>query len=366
MQKKFFYSIISILSLIFISWSIIVIIVDPEHQFRESSSEPRGSMIGSKMGIAKNHQYQVAVFGASTSQNLTNSDVSNAFNAPAFNFSIGGTTVCELRTLLKQVLQKRNVKTVIIGIHYDSYTFPQSKVFHPIPAYLNSAYPWTYLEYFCQMSTYRSILKLAFDKSKPNPNWAQEYGSWYRDKKEHFTENAVFDFSQKFNQMPITKALKLKGPNQQEMLQLMCRNFEDILHECAERPDINYIYYFPPIHEFWWIVQDRYQLTDMYLQFEKYVITKCSEFPNVQVYDFQNMQDVIGDPMLWIDLFHFSIDTDRRMLSDMIHGKSKASLDQLDIFADSIKQNAAKYNPVFEGAAYKKLEREFYSDKNSP
>lgn len=327
----------------FISIELVLIILvnyllDPFQQFR-INPYMRGEQRKVNPGIAKNYKFDGLVVGTSTSQNILRKDVEEKFNLKSVvNLSMSGSTQSEQEQLLKLAFKYNNVKTVVYGMDMFSYIWDLGTFRSNIPDYLYDENKILKLKYLLNIETLNKGLS-GFSKvlkKKQDIGWIEKY-NFHEENKEHSKENVYK--SSKVDRKNIEKA------NYDS--KIMMENFDNFLKFTEKNKEVKYKIYFVPYTMLWWYYAEKYGKIEEILKFKKYVAEKISNYPNIELYEFQNDLELVDDNN-YKDILHISSRKSKEIVNNIFIKKGLVNNKEYKIEIEIFKENLNKMKEKYE------------------
>lgn len=300
MQKKFFYQgLVLILGGLAII-TLLVVKYDPFQQFG-FNKYGRGDQRLLNPGIAKNYDYKIAVIGTSTSENILKKDLENLFDEKAVNLSLAGSSSYEQRKLLEIILKAKKANTIIYGLDAFSYNREINESRVPLQKFIYTDSKLEKIKYFYNFETLKNVLKAIVIGG--NSEWINQNGYW-GDKFDYSEKNALcFNPEVQYGAQNIGA---IDGFKKGYSFEKMKNNFDEFYKLIELSPKIEYKIYFPPYASIWWYFAEKYNCMDDILKFKGYVINKLKDKKNIQIYDFQSVNEIVDDLNNYKDIVHYN------------------------------------------------------------
>jgi len=274
-------------------------------------------------GMARHEDYNLAVLGTSMVENFSDSYLSEKFNAKALRLPINASYITEQIKILDIVKKYKDVRTILWAIDYRTIDINYGDIYEKnvkFPDYLYDENPindWRYIidhnNFFLALKQYR------MRKTGVNPfdyfitdrdtlnTWmwrgtnrsliVQDYKDIYEGKK------SLYD---KINNLP---------------LEVTKNTIDKALIEAIKRyPDTEFKLFFPPKSILWYKLLDQRGILEKKLAALTYVVDKASAYPNVEIYNFQNVFELTENLDLYLDVTHFN-QTGNYFMADAIAEK---------------------------------------------
>ena len=260
-------------------------------------------------GMARHEDYDIAVIGTSMIENFSDSYLSEKFGATALRLPINASYITEQIKVLDIAKKYRDVKTVLWAIDYRTIDINVGDVYSKnvkFPDYMYDEKPlndWKYIvnhnnfywalkQYrmrrtginpFNYMVTDRETLNTWTWKGTNKALIVQDYKELYEGRK------SLYD---KINNLPI---------------EVTKNTVDQALIKAIERhPDIEFKLFYAPKSILWFKLLDQRDILEKKLEALTYVVDKVSAYPNVEIYNFQNVFELTENLDLYLDITHFN------------------------------------------------------------
>lgn len=219
------------------------------------------------------------------------------------------------------------VKNVIWSIDYITLIGSTDRVadeFGPFPDYLYDNLFYSKAKYLLNASTtYESykILPVIMSGAQPHkPNLELLY-NW----------NSAFEFSKAsvVQNWDIFKYMAF-DPNLYARQKLKDNFKHNILPVVQENRDINFYFFFPPYSI---LLQKVYYNNDVFddcMYMKGYIVKTLSRYPNVKVYDFQDLDDITFNLDNYKDAMHYSGDINEYIITSIAADQHRLTMDNYE------------------------------------
>lgn len=296
-----------------------VYIVDPYQQYR-AHQRYLGNQRLEIAGVARNHDYNAFITGSSMAMNHYPSLADSLWGWKTKNFSIMGATDDDYGVIIPFIIDRKKAESIIWGIDFFSFARQRGAV----DKYLYDDNLYNDYEYLWNYTSLKNSVQF-LKSSVPD-------SSLY-----HFNSPVGRN---KLNQS-FDKTIGIGYPEENFDLEIMKRRFDSSVYNViAGAPDsIKWYIYFPPYSIGEFIIYDIHGNLDANLAFKRYIISRLSELPNVEVYDFQIAPWIINLDE-YMDLRHHSHKFNREIIK-AIHGRQYKATDSG--YTDEIKKLVKQY-----------------------
>lgn len=260
-------------------------------------------------GMARHEDYDIAVLGTSMIENFSDSYLSERFGGTALRLPINASYITEQIKVLDIAKKYKDVKTVLWAIDYRTVDINEGDVYLKnvkFPDYMYDEKPlndWKYIvnhnnfywalkQYQMRKTSINPFNYMVTDREKLNTwTWKgtnraliiQDYKDIYEGKK------SLYD---KINNLPID---------------VVKNTIDQTLIKTIEKyPDTEFKLFFAPKSILWFKLMDQRGILEKKLEILTYVVDKASVYSNVEVYNFQNVFELIENLDLYLDITHFN------------------------------------------------------------
>lgn len=286
--------------------ALVNVVVDPLQQYRQASfyTPVYKSSRYLNPGLAKTHHYDTVILGSSMIENCRPSYMDKVLGGTSIKLPLSAGTAYEEALTLQVVLNRPEVKRVIIGVDLFSFKGAPTRLAHgagTLPVYLYDNNLLNDVQYLLSLDTldyYRYLLRNNLsNKKKKDPTtyddyeyWANEYSFgeqivWQQWKKGQFNADfkaADFDFS------------SLKKSFDYNFLPLF-----------QQAPQVTFELFFPPYSALTWVdTANKGALNDV-LAFKQYLVSAVQTLDNVKVFDFQDVAEITHNLDNYKDISHY-------------------------------------------------------------
>ena len=260
-------------------------------------------------GMARHEDYNLAVIGTSMIENFSDSYLSEKFDTKALRLPINASYITEQIKVLDIAKKYQDVNTILWAIDYRTVDINVGNVYEKnvkFPGYMYDEKlinDWKYIinhnnfflalkqfqmrktgvNPFDQMITDRETLNTWTWKGTNRSLIIQDYKEIYEGQK---------SLEDKINNLP---------------LEVTKNTIDKTLIEAIKRyPDTKFKLFFAPKSILWFKLLDQRGILEKKLDTLTYVVDKASAYPNVEIYNFQNVFELTENLDLYLDITHFN------------------------------------------------------------
>ena len=314
--KSFFIRTISLL-LILIA---VVVIFDPFYQYHKPLPGLKSVLTDKEyqcVGTLRTFDYDSLIVGSSVCENYNNRWFDAGFDCTAIKAIRSYGATADLCYLLDIAYQYQDLKYVFYNIDPSSLSADTNTTYESTgcPMYL---YDTNYLNDYSYVLNKDVIMKkipymLAFsmkgDYDEGNSyNWAQ----W-----KYFGADlatGMYNRRSSVNTMYDGKSYYEKEYE---------GNIALLESQVKAHPETTFKFFFPPYSMLWWDSAYRNGERDSYLYKEEQAIAALLEYDNVEIYYYQNEEEIITNLDNYMDIIHFSKDINQLICEKMIAGEGR-------------------------------------------
>lgn len=323
MEKQFVkkFTLFSVILLLLLGG--IVILTDPFFHYHA----PMGSLkaVVSKgeyqcIGTVENFKYDSILLGSSVAENYNNRWFDEAFGGTTIKgIQRSGTTV-DLLYYLEHAIASNEIKNVYYSLDNAALSADPNKVYpdSSMPLYLHNDNPFDDVKYIWNKDVifehipYMMAMSFVgnYDEGE-SYNWAK-YKTFSK-------EGALSNYFRVENVAPMIEEAEFKTN--------IDANISAIENVVKEHPEITFRFICPPYSILWWDNAHRNGETMQSLYASEAAAERLLPYENVEVYYFQNHEEVITDLDNYMDTIHFSDAINRAIVDWMKEGKYRLTLD---------------------------------------
>lgn len=314
--KSFFIRTISLLGILI----AVVVIFDPFYQYHKPLPGLKSVLTDKEyqcVGTLRTFDYDSLIVGSSVCENYNNRWFDEGFDCTAIKAIRSYGATADLCYLLDIAYQYQDLKYVFYNIDPSSLSADTNTTYESTgcPMYL---YDTNYLNDYSYVINKDVIMKkipymLAFsmkgDYDEGNSyNWAQ----W-----KYFGADlatGMYNRRSSVNTMYDGKSYYEKEYE---------GNIALLESQVTAHPETTFKFFFPPYSMLWWDSAYRSGERDSYLYKEEQAIAALLEYDNVEIYYYQNEEEIITNLDNYMDIIHFSKDINQLICEKMIAGEGR-------------------------------------------
>lgn len=332
-SKKFIKKTITYTVSVLLLIAVIIIVIDPFSHFHMPwfgmgpvATDERTALVG----IAKNDTYDCALIGSSMSENFVDSWFEDGFfGTKAVKFCLQGAHFDDYEIILDEVIKHPELKTVVFGLDNYILTDNPDEQEITIPEYLYNNNIFDDSHYLWNKSVVTEFLpKFIIGNHLENGSDDNAY---------------VWENLFPYGKMAATAnygAFRPDGPKDREAYDTYFENADLFLSKFTkyieEREDVKFYIYCPPYSILFWDYSLLNGRLEAEICMEERVYSKLLEYDNVELYYFQDDQDVITNLDNYRDYSHYRQAINYYMYTRMKSGQERITKD--DYYDTLLKQ----------------------------
>lgn len=346
--KEFFIKIMIAVVIALVPLASVNFIIDPFQFYREHRFTRQVYFTDQRYqnpGLARSHDYSLAIIGTSMTDNFIPSYVEKTLGKKTIKLSMMGASAHEEKLTADVISREGKADTIIMELNYFSFRGAHDRVTHTLagfPFYMYKNDPASHIQYLCNpdilLSSYRILMMhfknkihytMVFDLEKLN--------TWYYNSV-FSKENALKDWN--MAQTDIERA----NPEEFTRENVMANARENIFKAVRENPKTEFILFYPPFsilaHKF----LDSRDLFELQLDLKEYIYENLGHLPNVKIYDFQNIDEITHDLSNYRDMTHYNIHINEYMIKSIHDGKHLLTDENHLLLNEELRKQTKTYN----------------------
>jgi len=282
-------------------------------------------------GLIKTRNFETAILGTSTSQNIKASDVNKIFNTSSIKLTLSGGSGAEFSLLLSTILNRQKLKRVIWGI--DLFTFrgkPNRLRFlektGDFPFYLfdnNILNDW---EYILNLSTlFYSIKTIKENILKPNSPFLNydKIWSWaHQLDDKSYSKTKLRKNYQFFKNNGDSKSVK-------DIENLKKSVSTNLFQFASNHPETEFIIILQPYSIYWWKIQEDIKKIETLFKFREFIAQESWKLNNIELFDFQADPEYLLSTEIFKDIGHFKEQINLELLNKTFNKSLLANINKV-------------------------------------
>lgn len=302
--KKISFVLISISSIILINF-----LIDPFQQYRIPYFYKLGNLREEERylnaGLIRNKRYDSILIGSSITRNFDEEYLKKTLDWNIVKLTMSDANQEEIKFVLEHVNMSK-VKNIIISIDIGAFKERKSEI--KIPKYLYKeklSLKDSYI-YLTNIGILKQSFKLVYYNLKYNKNIEEKFklGYEYTYSKKEVLKN------QKIKNIPLNYEIDLK-----DCPVRMIENFNKTLKIILEKNNTkNIILFFPPYSIITYKNMVAEKSIQEYLALKFFLVNTISNYSNVKIYDFQDIESITHNLNNYGDKLHYSPEVSKKLV----------------------------------------------------
>lgn len=329
----------------------IVIVIDPFFQYHKPLDNfpyVVDDQVDMNPGLARNMDYDSVMLGSSMVVNFNTDWFTEKMNLNTIKLPYNGAYPKDQSNIQDIIFKAKDdgVKQVFLGIDEMNYSGGIDETKFPITDYLYDNNKLNDVQYIFNKDVILDYcIRPIFDK-KDKTDWNMIYPFWWQD--EHYQKALVLMYYE-----PAQKQIPIYMRDLYMDTAMAAKPFIDaielnletnILPYVEAHPDTKFTFFYPPYSILYWNdVCNRCEL-DIVMEKYRYVSTRLLEFDNVELYFFQNQEDIICNLNNYADYTHYHPRICQYMVQCFASGDRRVTMDNLDEEIELLYNLASDYD----------------------
>ena len=319
----------------------LVIYIDPFFQYHkplENFPYVVDDQVDMNPGLAKHLDYDAVILGSSMVVNFDTAYASNALDMRVVKLPYNGAYPKDQSNILDIIFDSKQntVKQVFIGVDELNYSGGVDETKFPITEYLYDDNRLNDIQYVLNKDVLLDYcIRPVFD-SKDRTDWNMIYPFWWQE--EHYDRQLVLRYYEPQEET-------FDEPPAQTYIDAIEKNLDtNIMPYIEAHPETTFTVFYPPYSILYWNDVNMRHGLDTVIEKYRYMTERFLEMRNVQVYFFQNNEEIVCDLNNYADYTHYSPAVCEYMIQCFCSGEHKVTKDNLEEELEHLRQMASEYD----------------------
>lgn len=289
-------------------------------------------------GLAKNMDYDSVLLGSSMTVSFDTNWFQEVMGLKTQKLSYNGAYPKDQANIMEIIFdaKENTVKQVFLGIDELNYSGDVDQTKFEIPSYLYDDNYFNDVRYVFNKDVILDYILRAAVDTKDKSDWNMIYKPWWQD--EHYNKASVLMYYE-----PAPEAVAV--PDTQLFLDRIEQNLEvNILPFIEAHPETTFTIFYPPYSILYWNNVCREKGLETVIAKYRYMSERLLAYDNVELFFFQNQEDVICNLHNYADYTHYHGRVCRYMVECFASGQRRVTLDNLEEELEILYQLAANYD----------------------
>lgn len=289
-------------------------------------------------GLARHMDYDSVLLGSSMTVSFDTSWFAEEMGLHTQKLSYNGAYPKDQSNIMEILFDAKgsNVKRVFLGIDELNYSCDISETKYPITDYLYDENYLNDVEYIFNKDVLLDYVMRPLLDTKDKSDWNNIYKMWWQPM--HYNLANVRLYYTPAEEIADTTPVEAYIEGIEANLKT------NIIPYIEKHPDTEFTIFYPPYSILYWYDAKREQKIDTIIAKYEYMTKRLLEYDNVEVYFFQNVEEIITDFDNYADYTHYSPEVCHRIVKDFASGKHKVTLDNLSNELDILYELAHNYD----------------------
>ena len=322
-------------------WAGIVIYIDPFFHFHKPLKDfPYivDDQVDMNPGLARHLDYDSVILGSSMVVNFNTDLFGEKLGLKTAKLPYNGAYPKDQSNIMDIIFdaKKDSIKRVFIGVDELNYSGDIEETKFPITEYLYDKNPLNDVKYVFNKDVMLDYcVKPVFDRSD-STEWNMIYPFWWQD--EHYQKALVLMY---YEAAPKAAGNVSCG----DYLRAIEKNLDvNILPYIESHPETTFTVFYPPYSILYWNdVCNRGEL-DIVMEKYRYMSRRFLEYENVELFFFQNREDIICNLNNYADYTHYSPKVCEYMVQCFADGTCRVDMNDLDDEIDDLYKLTSEYD----------------------
>jgi hypothetical protein len=269
-------------------------------------------------GLARNYNYDSAIIGTSMTENFVGDRVSQVLGGSYIKLSISGSSAREQNLILNVALKHRELKNIIWGIDFGSLKGDSNRVENEqfsFPYYLYDDNPLNDILYLINKDTLMDSFKVIYQKKDVHmTNNLNDLNVWGHN----------FLYGEEQVKASYDTMMNLPILWEEYTYEYLENNFNINVLPILKKEDNTYFQlYFPPYSIYHMKLFEEKGVLDDFLRFKEYLVEATKDLNYVELYDFQDLDEITMYLNYYKDTSHHSPEVNEIILEAMALGQHR-------------------------------------------
>lgn len=338
-MKKWFATCMSVLLGTIVLMLLIFWIFDPYFHFHKPYDFVSYRLYDERYtndGISRHFTYNAMITGTSMAQNFKTTEADAIFGVTSVKETFSGAGYRELSQNLERALRRNDkLKTVIWTMDFNSLIRDKDyDQYEGYPTYLYDDNPWNDVSYvFNKNVWYHGVFPNLVRTLAGQPDTTfDEYSSWDKETGYAYVMTGYDRWEEKAEMVP-----GLTDEEKVMVTQNIEQNFVDLV---SQYPDTTFYIFYTPYSICWWDFMNQEGMMQMQFDAEQIATELLLQCPNVRLYNFNDMYEIITNLEYYRDKEHYSAEINSRILVWLAEGTGLVTKEN---YLERLEQEKAYY-----------------------
>lgn len=319
----------------------LVYIVDPFFQYHkpiEGFPYIVDHQVNMNPGLAKNMEYDSILLGSSMTVSFNTDWFQECMGLKTQKLSYNGAYPKDQANIMDIVFDVKgdSVNQVFLCIDELNYSGDVDQTKFEIPKHLYDNYYFNDVKYLFNKDVVLDYILRAVADPKDKSDWNMIYKPWWQD--EHYQKAIVLMYYEPSPEAEV-------APDADVFLERIEANLDtNILPYIEAHPETTFTIFYPPYSILYWNNVCREKRLDVVIEKYRYMTERLLEYDNVEIFFFQNEEEIICNLNNYADYTHYHGRICRYMVECFANGERRVTMDNLEEELDRLYRLVANYD----------------------
>lgn len=274
-------------------------------------------------GTIRNFSYDSVLVGSSVAENFDSAFLDEAYGCSTLKVIRAAGSVADLLYYLEMAQERQELRNVFWCLDISALEAPTEVTLRggDTPGYLHTTSILDDLPYLYNKEILMERIPAMMAYSHEGINTGGQAYNWARDK-----EFSAAQAMRAYDRQSILLEAEPEERDFSEKKGLIADNIALLTGQVEAHPEIQYRFLIPPFSMLWWDCAYVNGELEERLYILNQAVTALLGFENVEVYYFQNEEDIVCNLDNYMDMVHYSPEINEHMLEQMAAGRMRVTV----------------------------------------
>ncbi|MCM1102198.1 MAG: SGNH/GDSL hydrolase family protein [Clostridium sp.] len=283
------------------------------------------------IGTIRTLDYDMVLLGSSVVENTDSSFLDDTYDGQTLKIIRASASTADLLYYLQKAHEYQDLKRVFWGLDIFALIASEETTLtgEDIPRYLYTETLLDDVPYLFNKEILFQKIPLMFAYHSQGRNTGGHAYDWSADK-EFSASKAMQAYDKPREVQP--------QADQSEWMERLTANLQMIDEEITGHPETNYVIFFPPYSMLWWDCGYVNGMGEGYLAVLEQTLPRLLTYENVEVYYFQDEQEIVCNLDNYMDMIHFAPDVNQYMMQCIADGRGEVTDENVEEILKHMRQ----------------------------
>lgn len=275
-------------------------------------------------GLAKHMDYDSVLLGSSMTVSFDTSWFAENLGLKTQKLSYNGAYPKEQSIIMEKVFDAKGdgIKQVFLGIDELNYSGDINQTKYPMTEYLYDDNPFNDIKYLLNKDVVLNYILKPMVDTTDKTDWNRIYPMWWQPMHYNLANVRLY-------YVPADEVIDAT-PVEDYISGIEANLDANILPYIENHPETKFTIFYPPYSILYWYDAKRQGQIDTIVKKYDYMTRRLLAYDNVEVYFFQNREEIITDFNNYADYTHYSPEVCHYIVDCFAAGEHRVTLDNLD------------------------------------